>query len=153
MTLQNLKKDLREAANPAKAKILKRFFKTGLGEYGERDIFFGVMVPETRNIAKKYLSLALRDIEILLKSRIHEERLIALLLLHEKFKKAPQKEKEEFVQFYLSNTVYVNNWDLVDLSAHQILGEYLLENPKKKDIIRKNQKTPLFNAEMNGGFS
>ncbi len=143
MTLIQLKKDLYNIANPTKAKILQRFFKTGPGQYGEGDIFLGVMVPDSRKIARKYLNLSFQDIKELLKSKIHEERLTALLLLGEKFKKGNYQEKENIISFYLQSTQYVNNWDLVDLSAHQILGEYLLLNPEEKYLLGKLAKSSL----------
>ncbi len=135
--LQALRNDLQKAANPAKAKILQGFFKTGKGEYGEGDIFLGIVVPESRKIARKYPVLSLADITLLLKSKIHEERLIALLLLVEKFDKAEGKEQDELIEYYLSSTRFINNWDLVDLSAPQLLGAYLLAHPEKKPVLKK----------------
>ncbi|MBR9699903.1 DNA alkylation repair protein [Candidatus Woesearchaeota archaeon] len=125
-----LTKDLKDLANPKKKKILQRFFKTGKGEYGEGDIFLGVMVPEQRKIAKKYKDLPLKDIQSLLNSKIHEHRLVALFILVGQYSKSKDKK---YVDFYLKNTKRVNNWDLVDLSAHKILGDYLLD--KKRDIL------------------
>lgn len=125
----SLKKELRDKVNPEKAKILQRFFKTGAGEYGEGDVFLGVAVPETRKIARKYIDLELRDAAELLHSEIHEERLAALLIMVEKCKKG--KEKEEIFKTYLKNTKYINNWDLVDLSADKIVGDYLFNKPKE----------------------
>lgn len=129
-TLTQLKKDLARFASPAKAKIVAKFFKTGKGEYSEGDVFLGVKVPEVRSVVKKYLHLPLEDIKLLLQSKIHEHRLTGLLLLIEKFKRANNAEKKKLVNFYLKCTKYVNNWDLVDLSAHQLLGEWLHDKPK-----------------------
>ena len=139
MMLDNLKTELQKSANIEKAKILQGFFKTGKGEYAEGDIFLGVTVPETRKIAKKYAELPFEDITELLKSKIHEERLTALLLIIEKYKKSDNTEKENIIKFYLNNTKYINNWDLVDLSAHQLLGSFI-EN-KDKSIIFKLAKS------------
>ncbi|MFH1072777.1 MAG: DNA alkylation repair protein [Nanoarchaeota archaeon] len=119
--------ELETLRNPAKAKILSSFFKTGKGQYGEGDVFLGVTVPAQRAVARKYTHLRVKDIEKLLKSKIHEHRLTALLILIERFKKADKPEREEIVEFYLKNTKYVNNWDLVDLTAPNILGRYLLD--------------------------
>ncbi|MCK5473796.1 MAG: DNA alkylation repair protein [Candidatus Aenigmarchaeota archaeon] len=125
--INRLKQDLQKLANPKKAKILAKFFKTGKGEYGEGDIFLGIKVPEQRKIAKKYPDLALGDIKALLESKIHEYRLTSLFILIEKYKKADAKDKKIIVDFYLKNTGNINNWDLVDSSAPYILGDYLLE--------------------------
>src|SRR3989338_5218110 len=101
--LEQLQKDLRKLANPQKAKILQRFFKTGKGEYGEGDVFLGITVPEQRKIAIRFKTLDLRDIQKLLNSKIHEERLIALLILVEKYRKVNDLNKKKIVDFYLSN--------------------------------------------------
>ncbi len=121
--------ELNSLSNPGKAKLLSRFFKTGKGEYGEGDVFIGVMVPETRKVVRKHAQSArLSEIASLLDSKVHEHRLAALLLLVEKFKKADDNGKKPIVEFYLKSTSRINNWDLVDLSAHHILGAYLLHN-------------------------
>ena len=124
-------KELKKASSPEKAKLLSRFFKTGKEEYGEGDKFIGVVVPEIRKIAKKHLHLSLNEIEKHLHSKVHEERLVALLILVEKFKKSNEKEKKEIFDFYLKNTKYINNWDLIDLTAPTIVGLYLLNKDKK----------------------
>ena len=126
MSLNSLKKDLERKSSPSKAKLLSGFFKTGKGEYGEGDVFIGVKVPEQRAIAKKYVHLGLSDLQKLISSKIHEHRLTALLILIEKYKKNPF-ERKKIVDFYLGNTSHINNWDLVDLSSHKILGDYLLD--------------------------
>jgi 3-methyladenine DNA glycosylase AlkD len=133
--LKSLKADLQKLANPEKAKIYQRFFKTGPGEYGEGDKFLGLTVPQSRTIAKKYKDLGFGDLKSLLKSPVHEERLIALLILIEQFKKADQKKQEVIYKFYLANTKYINNWDLVDLSASRIVGPYLED--KSKDVLKR----------------
>ena len=124
-------KELKSKANPKQAKNLQRFFKTGLGEYGEGDIFLGLKVGGSREIAKKYQNLSLKETEKLLHSKIHEERLIALLILIHKFQTDKEDLKEKIFKLYLKNTKYINNWDLVDLSAHKIIGEYLRNKSKK----------------------
>ena len=128
-----LKKELFKLGNSQKAKILARFFKTGLGEYGEGDIFWGLTVPQQRQMAKKFAHLSLKELKKLLLSKVHEHRLTALLILVAKFQKAKEKEQEKIVNFYLENTKRVNNWDLVDLSAPKILGVYLLK--KNKSVL------------------
>ena len=126
--IENLSKDLKKLANPKKAKILQRFFKTGKGEYGEGDVFLGVTVPDCRKIAQKYKELSLKDVTKLLQSKVHEERLIALLILVHNFQRGNEEEKKRIYDFYMSHTGYINNWDLVDLSADKIVGEYLLSD-------------------------
>ncbi|KKS44728.1 MAG: alkylation repair enzyme superfamily protein [Parcubacteria group bacterium GW2011_GWA2_42_18] len=125
------KKEIRKKGNVKRAKLLQRFFKTGKGEYGEGDFFMGITVPEIRKLAKKYNDLGLKDIKKLLGSKFHEERLTALLILVDKFKTGDNNQKRRIFDCYLKNTKKVNNWDLVDLSAQKIVGEYLLDKPKK----------------------
>lgn len=129
-TLNNIKKELKSLANPKQAVILERFFKTGSGEYGEGDVFLGIKVPRQRQVAKKYVDLSLADLGKLIKSKIHEQRLVALLILIEKYKKGSDIERQKYYNFYLKNTLYINNWDLVDLSAPNIVGNYLLDKPR-----------------------
>ncbi len=135
--LEELKKELQSLANEEQAKILQRFFKTGKGEYGEGDIFLGINVPAQRELAKKYIILSLPKIQELLKSKIHEHRLVGLIILNEKYNKAKanEEEKANIANFYLKNTRNINNWDLVDLSASNIIGDFLSD--KKKDILYK----------------
>jgi 3-methyladenine DNA glycosylase AlkD len=130
--LNSLKSDLQALADPEKAAILSRFFKTGKGQYGEGDVFLGIVVPKQRIVAKKYAGLSFNDIRKLLSSKIHEYRLVALLILVNKYKKADVKEKErrEIAGFYLKHARHINNWDLVDLSAPNILGDYLLDRDR-----------------------
>ena len=137
--LFQLKQKLQQLANPEKAKQLQRFFKTGKGEYGEGDIFLGIIVPEQRKIAKQFQELSLNEIQKLLNSKIHEHRLIALLILIDKYKKASEYEKQDIFNFYLENTNNINNWDLVDLSAHKIIGDFLQE--KRADILYELAKS------------
>jgi len=124
----DLKKELKNRADPKKAKILERFFKTGTGEYGEGDIFLGIAVPEIRRLAKKYTTLRLEEVKRLLHSKFHEERLLSLLIMIDKFQS--ENNKEKIYNLYLKNTKHINNWDLVDLSAYKIVGAYLADKPK-----------------------
>ena len=133
MSLVSLGKEIKSVSNPDKAKFLQRFFKTGKGEYAEGDFFLGIVVPVQRQIAKKYKPLSFPELKKLITSKYHEERLIALLILVERFKKAKEDEKEKIVKFYLDNRKGINNWDLVDLSAPKILGEYLID--KDRNIL------------------
>lgn len=131
MDLKSLKKEMALVANAKQAKILQRFFKTGKGEYGEGDIFLGIRVPEQRKIAKEYSGLSLPRIQELLESDIHEHRLVGLLILIEKYNKSDEENKGNIFNFYLKNSKKINNWDLVDLSAHKIIGEFLIDKDKK----------------------
>lgn len=124
--LQELKNEMNLLKNPEKAVILQKFFKTGKGEYAEGDIFLGITVPEQRKLSNKYSDLSLKEIQALLNSKIHEERLTSLLILVLKYK----NNKKEITDFYLKNTKNINNWDLVDLTAPKILGNYLLDKDK-----------------------
>ncbi len=133
--LSSLRNELKKLANPKQAVLLQGFFKTGKGEYGEGDIFLGIKVPETRKVAKKFNDISFKEIENSLKSKIHEERLAALLILVDRYAKADEKEKKEIFEFYLAHARRVNNWDLVDLSAPKIVGEYLLDKSKDRKVL------------------
>jgi len=128
--LTQLITELENLGDPEKKKNLQRYFKTGRGEYGEGDIFLGIYVGDQRKIARKYRHLSLIKVEELLQSKIHEHRLVALLILVEQFSKGDEGKRKEIVELYLKNTQWINNWDLVDLSAHKILGEYYWDKPK-----------------------
>jgi len=128
--LGNLRKELKLLANPKKAKLLQGFFKTGKGEYGEGDIFMGIMVPDQRNLVKKYFKdLSSEEVGDLLNSKFHEERLVALLVLVMRYEKFTDQRRLIF-KFYLENYANINNWDLVDLSAPNIVGKHLLNEDK-----------------------
>ena len=135
MSLSELRTMLNASANPEQAKLLQRFFKTGPGEYGEGDIFLGLKVPALRSIARQHLYLKLNELQQLIISPVHEERLSALMILVIRFPKSTPEEKEEIFKFYLKNAKNINNWDLVDLSAPQIMGGYLID--KDKEILKK----------------
>lgn len=128
-------KDIRRYKNERQGIVLGRFFKTGKGQYGEGDVFWGIDVPTSRKISERYTHISKKDILRLLKNEVHEVRLIALFILVAQYKKADLKLKAELVKFYLDNTKYVNNWDLVDSSAHQILGDFLLDKTEEEKRI------------------
>jgi len=138
--IKEILKDIEAKKKKGKDETLSRFFKTGKGQYGEGDIFWGLSVPVARVIAKKYKDLSLSDIDLLLKNKVHEVRMISLFILVGKYKHSSQAEKEKIVRFYLKNTKYINNWDLVDLSSHYILGDYLSDK-KDKTILLKLAKS------------
>ncbi len=126
MILNDIKSTLHDLANADKAKILSRYFKTGKGEYGEGDQFLGITVPDQRLVAKEfYQTVSLDEIKNLLSFDIHEYRLTALLMLVLKYEKTKDTDfRKEIVDFYLSQTSRINNWDLVDTSCHKILGHF-----------------------------
>lgn len=126
-TYSHLTSELRLLADEEKKAVLQRFFKTGRGEYGEGDRFLGVAVPDTRKVAKKFKDISYDVLDALMESEWHECRLCALLILIGKYKKTP----DEAVKFYLSHTKGINNWDLVDLSAPYILGDYLVHKDNR----------------------
>ncbi|OGE76946.1 MAG: DNA alkylation repair protein [Candidatus Doudnabacteria bacterium RIFCSPHIGHO2_01_48_18] len=123
--------NIRKLASPNRAQTLRRFFKTGKGQYGEGDKFLGLTVPQCRRIAKKATVVNFVAIAKLLRSKYHEERLIALLILTYRFEKSADRARKRIFDFYLKNTEWVNNWDLVDLSSYKIVGEYLLGKPRR----------------------
>ncbi len=137
--LQNLIQDLNKVSNPRKAKFSARYFKTGKGEYGEGDVFLGLTSNQIKVVAKKYSNLDLVSLGKLLDSKIHDERTCALRILVDQYEKAKKIKdghlKKRLDDFYLQNVRRgrVNNWDLVDMSAPKILGDYLLD--KNKDIL------------------
>ena len=137
--LDQIKKELSKLKDPDRAKNLSWFFKTGKAQYGEGDVFLGIKVPEQRKIAKKYIHLSLDDLQELLNSKIHEHRFTALVILISKYQKAKESVKEEIFNFILENTQNINNWDLVDLSAPRIVGDYLLS--KERSILYKLAKS------------
>ncbi len=135
MRLTELRKDLKKEANKEQAVNLQRFFKTGKGEYGEGDIFYGIKVPVQRSIARKHRDLPLSELQELLNSPIHEERLVSLFILVDQYARGDEKQKEKIFRFYLKNTHNINNWDLVDLSAPKIAGAHL--SNRDKTILHK----------------
>ncbi len=138
--VKNIRQELLTLSNSTKIDTLSYFFKTTKGSYGEGDKFIsGASVPKLREIAKKYNFISIKEIEQLLKSKFHEERMVALFILVEKYKTTQkeknEKEEEKIFDFYLKNTQYINNWDLVDLSCYKIVGKYLLKNKKERNIL------------------
>jgi len=131
MNNQKLEKVFKQLGNKEVANHSQRFFKTGKGEYGEGDIFLGIRVPVVRKLVKEYLALPLEEIPNILQSQYHEMRLFAVILMTEKYKKADEKTKKAIYQLYISNLDFVNNWDIVDASAHKIVGPYLMNKDRK----------------------
>jgi 3-methyladenine DNA glycosylase AlkD len=132
--VSNIQNELKQLSNKEIAEHSQRFFKTAKGQYGYGDIFMGIRVPVLRKIAKKYSQIPIKDATQLLKSKFHEQRLLSLLILVALFKKENNQDKKTIYNLYLNNTKFINNWDLVDLSAEHIVGAYL----------RKADKQPIY---------
>jgi len=130
MDARTIQSKLKGLANKKNAQVAQRFFKTGPGEYGEGDIFLGIRVPVLRELAKEYKTIPVKEAEHLLKSPIHEERLLALFILIRIYSKAEEVIKKAIYELYLKNTKFINNWDLVDSSAEYIVGDFLLDKGK-----------------------
>lgn len=147
MSISKIKKELRQSGNKEKAKILQSFFKTAPGEYGYGDVFIGVCVPRIRKIAKKYRQVNLNCVLKLLASSIHEERLLALIILVLKFDRCETADRKKIYELYLKNTKYINNWDLVDLTAPNIVGKFLA-NTDKKILYRLARSNSLWERRI-----
>lgn len=141
--LADLKTELRSLADPAKAAFFPRFFKAGPGEYGEGDQFLGITVPAVRSVAKRHRQLPLSQIEQLLGSRWHEERLTALIILVSQYQRAAPEVKQQLYEFYLQHTDRINNWDLVDSSAANIVGDWLIAKPDYLTVLQQLAASPL----------
>ncbi len=128
--MKEILKELEGYADPVKKEVLPRFFKTGKGEYGEGDKFIGVVVPNIRAVAKKHKYAPMETVIAMLHGEWHECRLCGLLILVERYRKADGEERCRIFETYLANTSQINNWDLVDLSAPNIVGGYLKDKPR-----------------------
>jgi 3-methyladenine DNA glycosylase AlkD len=129
--LRELRKRLRRFASAQDAQFLQHFFKTGPSEYGEGDQFLGIRVPVVRRLVREFRGLSMADTCELLHSPIHEERLLALLMLVDAYDRGTESERAAIFRLYLDNTAYINNWDLVDGSAPGIVGRHLETRPRK----------------------
>ena len=129
---QAIAKAFRKEANPEIARHSSRFFKTGKGEYGEGDMFLGIRVPVTRKYAREYREAPLDAVRKLLTSKYHEERLLAVIMLADKFKRGDAADRKKIYEIYTNHTTYINNWDIVDSSAHLIVGPYLQDKSRQE---------------------
>ena len=145
--LQQLLKQLTAQADKERAANLQRFFKTGPGQYAEGDRFIGLRVPQLRSLARQFAQLPQEDVAILLHSPIHEQRLLALLILVQRFEQSGPRQQKVIYDLYLANTRFINNWDLVDLSAPNILGNYLLARDKRP-LYRLVRSSSLWERRM-----
>jgi 3-methyladenine DNA glycosylase AlkD len=141
MTVKKIQIKLRQLGSRKKATDLQRFFKTGPGEYGQGDVFMGVRVPELRKLVKLYPEITIEESVQLLRSSIHEERMLALLILVGKYSKGNETVKKKIYELYLQNTKYINSWDLVDGSAHHIVGDFLMDKSKEPIHRLANSKS------------
>ena len=130
-TAREVQKRLKKLGDPEHAAVGQRFFKTGPGEYGEGDKFLGIRMPVLRELAGEFRDLPVSESEILLHSPFHEERMLAILILIHNFKKKDGKACKYIYELYLKSTEYINNWDLVDVSAAHIVGAYLIHKSKR----------------------
>jgi 3-methyladenine DNA glycosylase AlkD len=131
MTGKDIQARLWQAADPEDAAVLQRFFKTGPGEYGEGDVFAGVKVPKIRKLVREVWTAEESVVRSLLASAIHEARLLALLILVRQFEKGTEADRARIFRLYLASTSRINNWDLVDLSAPNIVGGYLVDRSRR----------------------
>lgn len=131
MTAEDARTRLKSLASPAAAALAPRFFKTGPGEYGEGDTFIGVNVPTLRTVSREFRTLPLAEVETLLHSPVHEVRHLALLILVLQAAKGDEAHRKRTLDLYLGNTRFINNWDLVDCSAPQVVGGFLTARPKE----------------------
>jgi len=131
LPVKRIKATLKKLGDPEQAKVLQRFFKTGPGEYAEGDIFLGIKAPVIRGIVRQHRDVPVASAANLLSSPIHEERLVALLMLIARYQKTDPRGKEEIYRVYLRNTRYINNWDLVDITAPHIVGTFLMDKTRE----------------------
>ena len=128
--VSDIKNEMRKLANKEIAEHSKRFFKTGKGQYGEGDIYLGIRAPVLRKIAKNFRRISLAEVSKLLESKFHEERLLSILMLVNLFKSGDEDDQELIYELYLDKTNFINNWDIVDISAGNIVGAFLFEKDK-----------------------
>lgn len=140
-TFQDLHGILLHAQNPIRAKHSLRFFKTGKGEYGEGDKFIGLTTPESQKLVKEFINLPFKEIQKALDGKYHEERLIGLLILVDRYKKGSENDKKTCYNLFINNTRRINNWDLVDVTVDKVIGNYLED--KDKSILFKFAKSTL----------
>ena len=139
--MQQLLDELKTYIEPQKAAYFPQFFKAFPGGYGEGDLFWGIRVPPLRKLAKQYQHLSLNELRPLITSKIHEQRMLALFILRLQFEKAQPVQQEKIIAYYLNHLDCVNNWDLVDSSAHYLLGTWLLDKDDKQIwLLAKSNK-------------
>lgn len=138
--INTIQTELYSLSNKEKIDTVKRFFKTEKGQYAETDVFLGINIPMLRKLSFKFLNASLDQLQIMLFSNFHEERMLSLLILVRKFQKSTNhRERDEIFRFYTDarNILQVNNWDLVDSSCRSIIGAYLMDNPLQITLLSK----------------
>jgi 3-methyladenine DNA glycosylase AlkD len=141
VTTTQVRRRLRARARKEFIPTLQRFFKTGPGEYGEGDVFLGVRLPQLRMLSQECRGMPRSQVTRLLRSRVHEERLLALLILVDAFRRGSSVKRRKIYNLYLSNTSFINNWDLVDVSAYHIVGAWLQDRTRAP--LRRLARSPL----------
>lgn len=134
-TVAELRKQLRKYANKKRAEASARFFKTGKGEYGEGDVFIGVAMPDIRAVAKAHRDASMQTVKTLLRSEIHEERMLALLIWTYQYEKVDSNTREQIYQTYLKNRKYVNNWDLIDVTVPRTIGRHIVDGHVDQAVL------------------
>jgi 3-methyladenine DNA glycosylase AlkD len=147
LVMPEIERELERLADPRIAQHSQRFFKTGKGEYGEGDIFLGIRVPRLHELVRQNRECSIDDAVRLLQSKYHEARLLALLLLVAKFQKGGDVLRGQIFKIYLHNTRQINNWDLVDSSAHKIVGKYLL-NREREPLYKLSRSKNLWQRRI-----
>jgi 3-methyladenine DNA glycosylase AlkD len=135
--VQKIVREIKILGNPARARLSQSFFKTAKGQYGEGDVFIGLTVPQQRSIALSHLAATLADLEKLLHSKVHEHRFVALEILIAQFERAAASGRKALFDFYIKNSKSANNWDLVDASAPNVVGNYLYNHENKNFMLLK----------------
>lgn len=130
MNVPQIRKDMRRLATPRRRAVNMTFFKCGPGEYGEGDRFVGLSVPQVRALHRKFRELPNHGVGMLIKSRIHEERLLGLIFLVDRYQRGDETEKERWYRQYVASFTHINNWDLVDSSAEHVCGPHLESRDK-----------------------
>jgi len=147
MKVEDIRAKLRKIGDKERAKVSQSFFKTGPGEYGEGDVFLGIKVPELRKLAREYEDITVKQVKALLKSSIHEERLLALLILIRKYVKGDEAARKRIYELYLENTQFINNWDLVDVTAEHIVGAFL-KGKDRRPLYRLSRSKNLWERRI-----
>jgi 3-methyladenine DNA glycosylase AlkD len=147
-TAAQVRARLRDLADPEAARFAQRFFRTGPGEYGEGDVFIGIRVPVLRVVAREHRTLPLAEVRRLLRSRVHEDRFVALAILVEQYRRGDARQRERIHRLYLHHTDRVNNWDLVDVSAHKLVGAHLADRGDRALLDRLARSDALWERRI-----
>jgi 3-methyladenine DNA glycosylase AlkD len=136
-TLKDVRAAVRALADEERARVSMSFFRRGPGEYGEGDVFLGIRMPDLRTLVKRFAGLPFEDASMLLRSRYHEERMLALLILVRAFRRGDAAARERVHRLYIDGTRWIDSWDLVDLSAEHVVGGYLADHDPPHDLLTR----------------